>query len=63
MTAFVAFRWFDIRKPGLVGWAEQRFAGGTGVMADDIVAGIMGAAVVILPAYVVAVLRLRELSF
>ena len=25
MTAFVAFRWFDIRKPGPVRWAEEGF--------------------------------------
>ncbi len=52
VTAFVAFRWFDIRKPGAVKRAEERFAGGLGVMADDIVAGLMGAVVVTVPAYV-----------
>jgi len=60
VTAFVAFRWFDIRKPGPVKWAEQRFKGGLGVMADDIVAGLMGAVVVMAPAYVLVVMRLRE---
>jgi len=60
VTAFVAFRWFDIRKPGPVKWAEQRFKGGLGVMADDIVAGVMGALVVTAPAYVLVVMRLRE---
>lgn len=61
VTAFVAFRWFDIRKPGPVQWAEQRFKGGVGVMADDLVAGALGAAVVIVPAYVLAADKLREL--
>jgi phosphatidylglycerophosphatase A len=51
VTGFVAFRWFDIRKPGRVRWAEERFPGGMGVMADDIVAGVMGAVVVMVPAY------------
>jgi phosphatidylglycerophosphatase A len=39
VTAFVAFRVFDIAKPGPVRWAERRFRGGLGVMADDVVAG------------------------
>jgi len=52
VTGFVAFRWFDIRKPGPVKWAEEKFDRGVGVMADDIVAGAMAALVVMLPAYV-----------
>jgi phosphatidylglycerophosphatase A len=47
VTAFVAFRGFDIAKPGPVRWAERRFAGGLGVMADDVVAGALAAGVVI----------------
>ena len=43
VTGFVAFRVFDIAKPGPVRWAERRFAGGMGVMADDLVAGVLGA--------------------
>ncbi len=46
VTAFVAFRVFDIAKPGPVRWAERRFEGGVGVMADDLVAGALAAAVV-----------------
>ena len=46
VTAFVAFRGFDIAKPGPVRWAERRFSGGFGVMADDAVAGALAAAVV-----------------
>ena len=60
VTAFVAFRWFDIRKPGPVRWAEERFTGGVGVMADDIVAGVLAAVVVTLPAYTAVVALLRE---
>ena len=37
--AFVLFRFFDITKLGPVGMAEK-IAGGTGVMADDLVAGV-----------------------
>jgi phosphatidylglycerophosphatase A len=61
VTGFVAFRWFDIRKPGAVKWAEERYAGGWGVMADDLVAGVLGAVVVTLLAYVFVVNRLQEL--
>jgi phosphatidylglycerophosphatase A len=62
VTAFVAFRWFDIRKPGPVKWAEEKFEGGVGVMADDLVAGLLGAVVVTVPAYGVVVARLRALA-
>ncbi len=36
---FILFRFFDITKPGPVGWVEK-FPGAFGVMADDCVAGI-----------------------
>ena len=41
-AAFVLFRFFDITKFGPVGIAEQ-FPDGIGVMADDIVAGLLAA--------------------
>jgi phosphatidylglycerophosphatase A len=44
MLAFFLFRFFDIAKPGPVGWAERRFKDGLGVMADDVVAGILAGA-------------------
>lgn len=47
VTGFVLFRCFDIAKPGPVRWAERRFAGGMGVMMDDVVAGAFGAIVLI----------------
>jgi phosphatidylglycerophosphatase A len=59
VTAFVAFRVLDIRKPGAVGWAERRFEGGFGVMADDVVAGVMAAVLVTVPTYVAVVYRLQ----
>jgi len=43
VTGFVLFRVFDVWKPGPVRWAERRFSGGFGVMADDMVAGIAAA--------------------
>jgi phosphatidylglycerophosphatase A len=44
-AGFLLFRLFDIWKPGPVGWAERRFAGGAGVMLDDVVAGALAALV------------------
>lgn len=43
LAAFVLFRLFDITKPGPVRMAEA-LPGGWGVMADDIVAGVLAAA-------------------
>ncbi|MCC5991194.1 MAG: phosphatidylglycerophosphatase A [Rhodobacteraceae bacterium] len=46
VVAFVAFRAFDILKPGPVGWAD-RLHSPLGVMLDDIIAGAFAALVVI----------------
>jgi phosphatidylglycerophosphatase A len=43
VTGFVVFRVLDIWKPGPVRWAERNFAGGAGVVLDDVVAGVFGA--------------------
>jgi phosphatidylglycerophosphatase A len=45
-AGFLAFRLFDIWKPGPVRWAERSFAGGAGVMFDDVLAGLLAAACV-----------------
>ena len=37
--AFISFRFFDIVKLGLVGWADN-LGGALGVLLDDILAGI-----------------------
>ncbi len=50
VTAFVAFRVFDILKPGPVGWADRQ-DGAFGVMADDVIAGWMAALVVAMLAF------------
>lgn len=39
IAAFVLFRFFDITKLGPVGWADKR-DDATGVMLDDVVAGV-----------------------
>jgi phosphatidylglycerophosphatase A len=43
VTGFVAFRLFDVWKPGPARWAERRFSGGLGVMLDDVVAAALAA--------------------
>lgn len=41
---FVLFRLFDILKPAFIGWADRAVEGGLGVMLDDLLAGLCGAA-------------------
>lgn len=49
VVAFLAFRLFDIWKPGPIGRAE-RLSGGWGVMADDLLAGFAAGVVVLVGA-------------
>ena len=51
VVAFIAFRAFDILKPGPVGWADRQ-PGAFGVMADDVIAGWLAAMVVALLAVI-----------
>lgn len=44
LAGFLLFRVFDIAKPWPVGWADRRLGGGLGVMADDVLAGLMALA-------------------
>ncbi len=46
IAAFLLFRLFDITKWGPVGWAD-RMHGPTGVMLDDVIAGVFAATGVI----------------
>ncbi|MCC5983813.1 MAG: phosphatidylglycerophosphatase A [Rhodobacteraceae bacterium] len=46
VVAFLAFRAFDILKPGPVGWAD-RLHSPAGVMLDDLIAGAFAAVVVV----------------
>lgn len=45
-AAFVLFRIADIAKPWPVSWAETRIKGGRGIMADDLIAGLMATVVI-----------------
>ncbi len=40
LIGFILFRLFDIWKPWPIRWADQKVAGGLGIMLDDIIAGI-----------------------
>ena len=46
VVAVLAFRLFDIWKPGPVGWADRR-PGAMGVMLDDVIAGAFAAVCVL----------------
>ncbi|RUO68396.1 phosphatidylglycerophosphatase A [Idiomarina ramblicola] len=43
LAAFILFRIFDIWKPGPIGWADKKLHGGSGIMMDDVFAGIFSA--------------------
>ncbi len=40
VAGFLLFRFFDIIKPWPIGWLDSRVSGGTGIMVDDLVAGV-----------------------
>ncbi|MBM7334602.1 MAG: phosphatidylglycerophosphatase A [Alcanivorax sp.] len=46
LAGFAAFRFFDVLKPGPVGWVDLHLNGGLGIVLDDLVAG--GLALVVL---------------
>jgi phosphatidylglycerophosphatase A len=39
LLSFALFRYFDIKKPSIIGRIDREAKGGVGVMGDDIVAG------------------------
>ena len=46
VAVFILFRFFDIAKPGLIGYCDKKLKGGMGVMMDDIIAGIFSALII-----------------
>lgn len=44
LAGLALFRILDILKPWPIRWVERRFQGGLGVMADDLLAGALAAA-------------------
>ena len=51
IAGFILFRLFDILKPWPVSWADRQVKGGTGIMLDDIIAGIFGLVTLQITAY------------
>jgi phosphatidylglycerophosphatase A len=45
VAAFALFRFFDITKPSLIGWLDREGKGAFGTLGDDIVAGLVAAAI------------------
>lgn len=43
VLGFALFRFFDIIKPGPVGYIDRNLHGGLGIMMDDVMAGILAA--------------------
>ena len=44
LLAFLIFRLLDVVKPGPIGWADRQ-GGAAGVMADDVIAGVVTAGI------------------
>ncbi len=44
LAGFLLFRLLDIAKPWPIRWFDRRLSGGPGIMADDLVAGLLAAA-------------------
>ncbi|TNE42656.1 MAG: phosphatidylglycerophosphatase A [Alphaproteobacteria bacterium] len=53
LISFALFRFFDILKPWPVSFADQKIAGGLGVMADDIIAGLYALVCLVLLGHVI----------
>lgn len=47
VLALILFRVFDIVKKGPVGWVDRRIHGASGIMLDDLVAGLMAGLIVL----------------
>lgn len=49
LVGFVAFRLLDSLKPGPIGWCDRNLKGSSGIIVDDMIAGLTaGLAVVVL---------------
>lgn len=54
VAAFVLFRFFDIAKPGPVGLVDRKMKTPAGIMLDDVIAGVLAAAVLLVARAVIA---------
>ena len=41
LAGFILFRLFDVLKPWPISWLDQHVKGGTGIMIDDVAAGLV----------------------
>lgn len=51
LAAFISFRVFDIVKPWPISWVDQKVPGGTGIMLDDLIAGLFAIGIIWLVKY------------
>jgi len=56
LAAFALFRFFDIVKPGPIGWADRELPGAWGTLIDDVIAGIFTWVVLVIGVYASAML-------
>ncbi|MDT8387039.1 MAG: phosphatidylglycerophosphatase A [Thiogranum sp.] len=45
VAGFCLFRLFDIWKPWPISWVDRKVSGGTGIMLDDVIAGLFAAVI------------------
>lgn len=62
LVGFIVFRVLDIWKPGPIRQVDEEIGGGVGVMADDLVAGILGAFIMVVLSRFGLITRLVELG-
>ncbi|MGR8980745.1 MAG: phosphatidylglycerophosphatase A family protein [Gammaproteobacteria bacterium] len=48
IVGFILFRIFDIAKPWPIKWIDQKVHGGLGIMLDDVLAGVIAGALLLL---------------
>jgi len=46
LTGFILFRFFDAVKPWPISWMDRNLKGGTGIMLDDVAAGLVSLALI-----------------
>jgi phosphatidylglycerophosphatase A len=46
VVGFILFRFFDVLKPWPISWLDKNLSGGTGIMLDDVAAGLASLALI-----------------
>ena len=52
VLCFVLFRFFDIKKPSIIGWVDKNLKNGFGVMLDDVLSGLAASLVAMIIIFV-----------